>query len=134
MTLLSAVCARTGAEEHAAALERKLRPLSGLCVVIPTAAWLGPIDRMLGCLAAVQGRPDEALADLERAAAAAAAASPHLVMLTVVRLDIAEHVARPGRYGAAEAARATRAPPSPPRSGGMRAAVDEALKRRGSSR
>jgi DNA-binding SARP family transcriptional activator/tetratricopeptide (TPR) repeat protein len=127
-TLLSCVCARTGAEEHAAALEQKLRPLSGLCVVIPTAAWLGPIDRMLGCLAAVQGRPDEALADLERAAAACEhARSP--VMLTVVRLDIANTLHARGATGDAEAARASaRAALTGAERMGMRAAVDEALR------
>jgi hypothetical protein len=128
MTLLAGACARTGDHAPAVALERMLRPFSGLCVVVPTAAWLGPVDRLLGRLAAVQGRLDEALADLERAATACEQArSP--AMLTLVRLDTAEALQARAHPGDEEAARASaRAALSGAERMGMRSAVDEALR------
>jgi DNA-binding SARP family transcriptional activator/tetratricopeptide (TPR) repeat protein len=127
MALAAEACAATGAQEHAAALERKLAPLAGVFVVSPTAAWFGPIDRQLGLLAAVQGRRDEAVARLTRAAQLCEQARS-TSLLTLVRRDHAEVLLDRGAEGDAEAARAlARAALTGAEACGMRAAAARAL-------
>jgi tetratricopeptide (TPR) repeat protein len=60
---------------HAAAFEPRLRPAAGRHLTLGQMGlhWLGPVDRVLGLLAAARGAPDEARACFERALAQARA-------------------------------------------------------------
>jgi tetratricopeptide (TPR) repeat protein len=102
--MLAQVAAATGASEHAPALERMLEPLAGLSAVAPTTAWFGPVDRALAGLAAVQGRLDEALAYLTRAAAICEQARAPAVA-ALVQLDRADALIRRGEPTDVEEAR-----------------------------
>ena len=127
MMVLAQTCAATGAREHAPALERMLRPLAGMCAVVPTTAWMGPVDSALAGLSAVQGRPEEALGYLrnagelcERARSPAAAA--------LVQLDRADVLlGADGAANADEARALARAALATAETTGMRGATTRAL-------
>jgi DNA-binding SARP family transcriptional activator/tetratricopeptide (TPR) repeat protein len=89
MALAAGACAASGARDHAAMLERKLAPLAGVFVISPVAACFGPLDRLLGLLAAVQGRRDDAVARLTRAAQLCEQVRS-TSLLTLVRCDHAQ--------------------------------------------
>jgi predicted ATPase/DNA-binding SARP family transcriptional activator len=127
MMMLAQTCAVTGAREHAPALARRLQPLAGLSAVAPTTAWFGPVDRALAGLAAVQERPDEALAYLARAAALCEQArSPAAAAL--VQLDRAEVLLlRDNAADAVEARKLARAALATAETTGMRYATVRAL-------
>jgi DNA-binding SARP family transcriptional activator/tetratricopeptide (TPR) repeat protein len=127
MALAAEACAATGAREHAAVLERRLAPLAGVFVISPTAAWLGPLDRHLGLLAAVQGRRDDAVARFTRAAQLCEQVRS-TSLLTLVRRDHAQVLLDRGAEGDAESARAlARAALTGAEATGMAAAADRAL-------
>jgi DNA-binding SARP family transcriptional activator len=105
LTLLAEAAAMSGAAPHLPVLERLLSPYAGVCILSPDAAWLGPVDRVLGLLAAAQGRADEGLRRLtaageccERVRAAS--------FLAVTRLDEADVRLARGEPGDEDAARA----------------------------
>jgi tetratricopeptide (TPR) repeat protein len=126
LTMLGDTCA-VSAGGHAAELERRLKPCAGVFVVSPTAAWLGPVDRTLGLLAAVQGRLDEAVTCLERATELCEPTRAASI-LTLVRLDHSETLLARGGRGDAERARAlARAALSAAEAAGMRGATQRAL-------
>ena len=127
VTALGDVCADTGAREHAAALERALTPSAGLCAIIPTAAWLGPVDRVLGRLATLQGHWEEASGHLARASLVCGRASCPAALVEV-RLDQADMLLRRGRPSDVDAARAAaRAALGGAETIGMRAATGRAV-------
>lgn len=127
VALLGDVCADTGALEHAQALERVLAPCSGLCAIMPTAAWVGPVDRVLGRLAALQEHWDEGLAYLAQAAQLCERASCP-VALVQVRLDHAELLLSRRRCSDIDAVRAAaRAALTGAETMGMRAATTRAV-------
>jgi tetratricopeptide (TPR) repeat protein len=66
MTFLAEACGWVRDRQAAAELERLLRPFSGLIAVSPNAGCLAPVDRLLGLLAAAQGRVEEAASLYER--------------------------------------------------------------------
>ena len=89
MTFLAEASAWAGDAEKAAELERLLRPFEDLVAVSPDAACLSPVSRLLGNLAAAQGRTDQAELLLERAVAQCVElGAPPLAALT--ELDLAE--------------------------------------------
>jgi hypothetical protein len=104
MTFLAEGAGWAKEQEAAAELEGMLRPFSDLVVVSPTAGCLGPVSRLLGLLAAGQGRGDEAALILRRSIAQAEELqSPPLQALT--RVDYAEVLAAQGdSEGAARSA------------------------------
>jgi DNA-binding SARP family transcriptional activator/tetratricopeptide (TPR) repeat protein len=127
MAVLGDTCADIEAREHAPALERVLAPCSGLSAILPTAAWLGPVDRVLARLVALQGRWDEALDYLTRAALLCERAKCP-VPLVEVRLDKADVLLARGRPADVEPARAAaRAALAGADTMGMRAAGARAL-------
>jgi hypothetical protein len=127
VTMLADACAVSRADQHAATLERLLVPYRGMCVVSPDAAWLGPVDRVLGLLAAAQGRYDDALVRLVRAGECCERARA-MSILTWVRLDHAEVLLRRGQSADTETARAlARAALTTAESCGMSAAAARAL-------
>jgi len=127
VTALGDVCADTGAREHAAALERALAPSAGLCAIIPTAAWLGPVDRVLGRLATLQEHWEEASGHLARASLVCGRASCPAALVEV-RLDQADMLLRRGRPSDLDAARAAaRAALGGAETIGMRAATGRAV-------
>ncbi|MDQ3677648.1 MAG: hypothetical protein M3401_12740, partial [Actinomycetota bacterium] len=77
------LCASEGASE----LHALLAPFSGRNVVLPTAAFLGPVDMWLGVLARIAGDREEAL---ERLAAARIAARRHRARTSLVRIAVEE--------------------------------------------
>jgi DNA-binding SARP family transcriptional activator/tetratricopeptide (TPR) repeat protein len=127
ITMLAEASAASGADQHAATLERLLLPYQGVCVVSPDAAWLGPVDRVLGLLAAAQGRYDDALAHLIRASECCERARA-MSILAWARLDHADVLLRRGHGADIETARAlARAALTTAESSGMRAAAARAL-------
>ncbi|HKH18371.1 MAG TPA: hypothetical protein VKA57_12670, partial [Solirubrobacteraceae bacterium] len=127
MALAAEACAATGARAHAAVLDRRLAPLAGVFVISPTAAWLGPIDRQLGLLAAAQGRTDDAVAHLTRAAQLCEQVRS-TSLLTLVRRDHAQVLLDRGGDGDTEEARAlARAALTGAEATGMAAAAERAL-------
>ena len=126
VSMLAETCAVSGAD-HAAELERLLKPCAGVFVVSPTAAWLGPVDRFLGLLAAAQGRLDEADACLIRAVELCESTRAASI-LALVRLDHAEMLLARNRDRDVERARAlARAALSTGEAAGMRHATRRAL-------
>ncbi|HUR86976.1 MAG TPA: AAA family ATPase [Solirubrobacteraceae bacterium] len=69
MALLAETAAALKHAAGAAAIHAKLAPFAGRNVVLPTAAFLGPVEMWLGILARVEGRHADALAHLEAARA-----------------------------------------------------------------
>jgi tetratricopeptide (TPR) repeat protein len=127
ITMLAEACAVSGADRHAATFERLLSPYRGLCVVSPDAAWLGPVDRVLGLLAAAQGRYEDALEHLVRASECCERARA-MSILTWARLDHAEVLLQRGHGADTEMARAlARAALTTAESSGMSAAAARAL-------
>jgi len=89
MALLADLCADLEDAERSRALYELLAPYSGRQVVVGFAAvCLGPVDRLLGRLAAVDGRSDRAATHFESALAAAAGLRAPL-WLTHTRVDYA---------------------------------------------
>jgi hypothetical protein len=109
MTFLAEACGWVRDRQAAAELERLLRRLSGLVVVSPNAACLGPVDRLLGLLVAAQGRVEEARRLHERGLAQALGlGAPPLVAHS--QIDYAELLDEIGeRARAQQLARAARA-------------------------
>jgi DNA-binding SARP family transcriptional activator/tetratricopeptide (TPR) repeat protein/energy-coupling factor transporter ATP-binding protein EcfA2 len=105
VAMLAEAAARSGADGHAATLQRLLAPYAGLCVVSPDAAWLGPVDRMLGLLSAAQGRHDDALRHLARASAVCEKTHATSV-LALARVDHADVLLQRGDTEDEEKARA----------------------------
>lgn len=64
MALLTETVAALDLREHAIALHVQLAPFAGRNVVLPTVAFLGPVEMWLGILARVAGRDAEALEQL----------------------------------------------------------------------
>lgn len=126
LTTLGETCAVSGGD-CAAELEELLKPCAGVFVVSPTAAWHGPVDRILGLLAAAQGRLDEAATCLERATELCEPTRAASI-LALVRLDHAETLLARGNHGDAAQARAlARAALSTADAAGMRRATERAL-------
>jgi tetratricopeptide (TPR) repeat protein len=105
MTFLAEACGWLRDGEAAAELEQVLRPFTGLVVVSPNAGCLAPVDRLLGLLAAAQGRIEDALALHERALACSLelGSGP---LIAHSQIDYSELLAEAGEGGrAAELAR-----------------------------
>ena len=105
MAVLGDACADTAARKHAGTLERILAPSSGLAAIIPTAAWLWPVDRVVARLVALQGRWDDALSYLTRATLLCERAHCP-VALVELRLDKADVLRARGLPADLDAARA----------------------------
>ncbi len=67
MALLAETTAALKDATGAAAVHAQLAPFAGRNVVLPTAAFLGPVEMWLGILARVEGRHADALAHLQAA-------------------------------------------------------------------
>ncbi len=67
LCLLAEVCCAVGDPEHATDLLEKLRPCEGRMLVFFSPVCLGPADRLLGMLASVAGRANDAERWLARA-------------------------------------------------------------------
>jgi tetratricopeptide (TPR) repeat protein len=127
VTMLGEACAISRADQHAATLERLIAPYAEVCVVSPDAAWLGPAGRVVGLLAATQGRYDDAIAHLTRASECCERVRATSI-LTWARLDQAEVLLRRGRSGDTEAAGAlARAALTTAENAGMDTAAARAL-------
>ncbi len=87
MALLTEAIVALDLREPAIALHRQLAPFAGRNVVLPTVAFLGPVEMWLGILARVAGRDAEAL---ERLAAARARATRDGARPTLARIAVEE--------------------------------------------
>ena len=87
MALLTETVAALDLREHAMAIHRQLAPFAGRNVVLPTVAFLGPVEMWLGILARVAGRDAEAL---EQLAAARVRATRDGARPTVGRIAVEE--------------------------------------------
>jgi serine/threonine protein kinase len=93
MTCLAEAAAWAGETLMAAELERMLLPFSDLVAVSPDAACLSPVSRLLGLLAAAQGKHEAARTLLERAEdQCLSLQAPALLALT--QIDHAELLAK----------------------------------------
>jgi DNA-binding SARP family transcriptional activator len=127
IAMLGEACAGSGTARQAAEIEQTLARYAGVCVVSPSAGWLGPVDRVLGLLAAAQNRLDHAVARFGRAAELCEQAhSPS--MLALARLDHAETLRSRNRRSDAKSARTlARAALTTAETTGMRRAARRAL-------
>jgi len=116
MMLGGEVAAVLGDRARAAQFEPRLRHMSGLHLTLGQMGltWLGPVDRVLGLLAATRGAFDEARASLERALAQARAVggAPFVARIERELAALPETRARPSAPPAASASaeRLTMAP------------------------
>jgi hypothetical protein len=85
MSLLAETVASLEHSAAAAAVYAELLPFAGRNVVLPTAAFLGPVDMWLGILARVEGRPVKAL---EHLAAARRSATRNGARTSLARIDV----------------------------------------------
>lgn len=69
LCLLTRLCERLEAPEHAAELERRMRPFSPWCVSSSGVCFHGSVCHHLGVATALQGRADDAIAHFEAALA-----------------------------------------------------------------
>ncbi len=67
MALLTETVSALGLSAGAAAVYAELAPFAGRNIVLPTSAFLGPVELWLGILARVEGRPAKALEHLDAA-------------------------------------------------------------------
>jgi tetratricopeptide (TPR) repeat protein len=67
MALLTETISALGLRERAMAVHLQLAPFAGRNIVLPTVAYLGPVEMWLGILARVAGRDGEALEQLAAA-------------------------------------------------------------------
>jgi hypothetical protein len=88
LALIAEACETVGHAEHAETVAAMLAPFASRHIVSPIAAYVGPVNRYLGLLAAARGDHDEALALLAvaREEAALLGARP---MLAKIELDVA---------------------------------------------
>jgi len=87
MALLTEAIAALDLREHAMAVHVQLAPFAGRNVVLPTVAFLGPVEMWLGILARVAGRDAEAL---EQLAAARVRATRDGARPTLARIAVEE--------------------------------------------
>ncbi len=87
VAMLAEVASALGARGPARELHSQLAPYSGRNIVLPTAAFLGPVDMWLGVLARVAGDREEALA---RLAAGRVSAQRHRSRTALVRIAVEE--------------------------------------------
>jgi hypothetical protein len=87
MTLMSEAIVALELREHALAVHAELAPFAGRNVVLPTVAFLGPVEMWLGILARVAGRDAEAL---EQLAAARVRATRDGARPTLARIAVEE--------------------------------------------
>jgi hypothetical protein len=87
VAMLAEVAGPLEDRERAAQLHALLAPFSGRNVVLPTAAFLGPVDMWLGVLARIAGDREEALA---RLTAARTSAHRHRSRTALVRIAAEE--------------------------------------------
>jgi tetratricopeptide (TPR) repeat protein len=87
MALLSETIVALDLREHAIAVHTQLAPFAGRNVVLPTVAFLGPVEMWLGILARVAHRDDEAL---EQLAAARVRATRDGARPTLARIAVEE--------------------------------------------
>jgi len=85
MAMLTETISALGLREHAMAVHVQLAPFTGRNVVLPTVAYLGPVELWLGILARVAGRYAEALEQLDaaRVRATRVGARPMLARIAV---------------------------------------------------
>lgn len=109
LSLLAEACAELRDPEGAAEIERLLEPYAERMVVVPGAAWLGPVSRALGLTALTRGDLDAAGAWIEQATTGATRllARPLLghLALDAARLAVARGDGETARARADEAAR-----------------------------
>lgn len=103
MTLLCEAISKLDLPEQALQLHAQLAPFSGRNVVLPTVAFLGPVELWLGVLARVAGRDAEAL---EQFAAARTRARRLGARTSQVRIDVEEAAVLLGDSGEAGRRRA----------------------------
>jgi hypothetical protein len=95
MAMLTEAIVGLDAREHAMEVHAQLAPFAGRNAVLPTIAWLGPVDLWLGILARVAGRDALALEHLAAARARATRDGARL-SLTQIALEEATLLARDG--------------------------------------
>ena len=104
MALLTETVAGLEASVGAAAVYAELAPFAGRNIVLPTSAFLGPVDMWLGILARVEGRRAMALEHLAAARAAATRNGDRTSLERIEREEAAlERAAQPVAPGAAAA-------------------------------
>jgi hypothetical protein len=101
MVLLTETVAALELPAGAAAIYAELSPFAGRNVVLPTAAFLGPVELWLGVLARVEGRAAKAL---EHLAAARASATSNGARTSLERIEQEEAAVRGMRLAAPESA------------------------------
>ncbi len=104
MVLLTETVEALELSTAAAAVYAELTPFAGRNVVLPTAAFLGPVELWLGILARVEGRPAKAL---EHLAAARRSAARNGARADLARIDVEQAtvlLASPQQAAHAEAA------------------------------
>lgn len=87
IAMLTEVAGPLKDRERARELHTMLAPFSGRNIVLPTAAFLGPVDMWLGVLARIAGDREEAM---ERLTAARTAARRHRSRTALVRIAVEE--------------------------------------------
>ncbi|MEA2151177.1 MAG: hypothetical protein QOD69_3007, partial [Solirubrobacteraceae bacterium] len=87
MVLLTETVASLERSSAAAAVYAELLPFAGRNVILPTAAFLGPVELWLGILARVQGRSEKAL---EHLAAARRSATRNGARTSLAHIDVEE--------------------------------------------
>jgi hypothetical protein len=87
MALLTETVASLHLRSGAAAIYAELAPFTGRNIVLPTAAFLGPVEQWLGILARVQGRRAKAL---EHLAAARRSATRNGARTSLMRIAVEE--------------------------------------------
>jgi tetratricopeptide (TPR) repeat protein len=87
MSLLTETVASLRLSSAAAAVYAELLPFAGRNVILPTAAFLGPVDLWLGILAGVEGRPAKAVEHLD---AARRSATRNGARTSLARIDVEE--------------------------------------------
>ena len=114
LMLASEVAAALGDRARAAQFEPRLRHASGLHMTLGQMGltWLGPVDRVLGLLAATRGAFDEAHASLERALAQARAIGGAPFVARIER-ELAALAAKAGKPSQPAAAASAAAPAEP---------------------
>lgn len=108
MALLTETVAALELSTGAAAVYAELAPFAGRNIVLPTAAFLGPVDMWLGILAGVEGRRAKALEHLE---VARTSATRNGARTSLDRIAAEERLLRAGRVGPPAAAPAATASP-----------------------
>jgi hypothetical protein len=106
MVLLTETVAALELPAGAAAIYAQLSPFTGRNVVLPTAAFLGPVELWLGILARVEGQGAKAL---EHLAAARLSATRNGARTSLARIEQEEAAARCASAVAPESAAAVRA-------------------------